>query len=150
MKEEERRPIVHDPDAKVDLTGNTVAASLRVKYRIDVALESAIQQLYGEGLPRDDKGLFWSLVGQHLKRYADRIEESAIGAGNFLGDHVWPDTEGVWRCDNCGNVNPPQAEVCLTDCSNKVVVVDKSAKEETVGHPSPGSNGNGSSKREAL
>jgi len=149
MQEDTRRPIVHDSNATVDLTKNTMAASLRVKYRIDIAIDAVLRSLESEGFPRYDKKLLWQLFGTELLRRGQEIEVEAIGEGHFPGESVWPNTDGVWKCENCGNVNPPQAKSCLADCSSKVVVVDKSDQAEAGHAPSPG-NGNGKPHVETL
>jgi hypothetical protein len=149
MQEVQRRPIVHDPNETVDLTKNTVAASQRVKYRLNVGIESALRSLEGEGFPRYDKELLWQLFGTELLYRGQRIEEDAIGEGFFPSTEIHAGDEGVWKCDNCSNVNPPQAKRCLAECAIKVVVVDKSDQSEE-GHAPAAGNGNSKSHVEAL
>ena len=76
---ETRQSIVHDPHEKVDLTGNTVAAGQRVRFRLDKAIDSTIDVLHAEGLPKDGHLLIWQLVGDHLRRRAGRMEATAFG-----------------------------------------------------------------------
>jgi len=112
----QRFRVVHNPASDVDLTHCTHEATQRVNYVLGKHVDAAMSTLYKQGLPTDNSILLWQLVGEYLRRAADKIENTCLGEGKFSREKfIEP-----WACDECGNVNPANSEGCL-GCDNMVV-----------------------------